>query len=62
LSIVYAVVSILLVILCLGVPAIATVFFFKRFGKAPRSNEDYLLEKIRDLENRIKKLEDEFYE
>jgi len=43
----------------LGIPVVITILLLKRFGKQPNSHEDYLLEKIRDLENRIKILEDE---
>ncbi len=53
--------SILLVIICLGLPIIITIILLKRFGKAPNNNEDYLLEKIRSLEARIKALEEELY-
>jgi len=50
--------SLVLVIIVLGLPVIITMFLLKRFGKQPNNNEDYLLEKIRELERRIKELED----
>lgn len=51
--------SILLIIIALGLPILITILLLKRFGKQPNSNEDYLLEKIRELEGRIKALEDD---
>jgi len=43
----------------MAIPILITILLLKRFRKQPNSNEDYLLEKIRELENRIKALENE---
>jgi len=51
--------NLILIFVALGVPIVITILLLKRFGKQPNSHEDYLLEKIRELENRIKVLEDE---
>lgn len=42
----------------MGVPIIITIILLKRFGK-DKNNEDYLLDKIRELERRIDELERE---
>lgn len=50
--------SLILIILALGIPVIVTILLLRYFNKYPKTNQDYLLEKIRELENRIKILED----
>jgi len=51
--------NLILILAAMGVPIVITILLLKRFGKQTNSHEDYLLEKIRELENRIKILEDE---
>lgn len=58
-SFIYSIMSLVLVIIAIGLPVIITILLLKRVGRGPNSNEDYLLEKIRELEARIKVLEDE---
>lgn len=58
-SFLYQFLNLTLIFIALGVPIVIAVILLKRFGKEPNSNEDYLLEKIRELENRIKALENE---
>lgn len=57
-SILYSIMSLILIIIALGVPIIITILLFRHFNKEPRTNQDYLLEKIRELESRIETLED----
>jgi len=52
--------SLVLVIFVLVVPVIITILLLKHFNKHPKTDQDYLLEKIRELENRIENLEDNF--
>lgn len=46
----------LIILALLGAPVVITILLLKRFGKT-RNNEDYLLEKIRELEGKMKELE-----
>jgi hypothetical protein len=46
-----------LIIMMLGAPVVITILLLKHFGNN-KGREENLLEKIRDLESRIKKLED----
>ncbi len=59
LSFLYPLMSIILIIIALGIPIVITILLLRRFSTKSNSHEDYLLEKIRELENRIKALEDE---
>ena len=61
LSFLYSFMSLILIAIALGIPVVITILLLRRFGKAPSSHEDYLLEKIRELEGRIKALEDEMF-
>ena len=58
-SFIYSIMSLILIIIAIGLPLVITIILLKRFGKGPNSHEDYLLEKIRELESRIKALENE---
>lgn len=58
LSFLYSFMSLILIILALGIPIIITILLLKHFSKQPSTEQDYLLEKIRELESRIKALED----
>ncbi|MBU5677169.1 hypothetical protein KQI88_12175 [Alkaliphilus sp. MSJ-5] len=60
-SFLYSFMSLILIAIALGIPVVITILLLRRFGKAPSSHEDYLLEKIRELEGRIKALEDEMF-
>lgn len=60
-SFLYSIMSIVLIVVALGIPIVITVLLLKHFGKQPNTNQDYLLEKIRELESRIKALEDEMF-
>jgi len=53
--------SLILIAIALGIPVVITILLLRRFSKGPSSHEDYLLEKIRELEGRIKALEDEMF-
>ncbi|QUH20085.1 hypothetical protein [Alkaliphilus sp. B6464] len=53
--------SLILIAIALGIPVVITILLLRRFSKEPSSHEDYLLEKIRELEGRIKALEDEMF-
>ncbi len=59
-SFLYSFMSLILIILALGIPIIVTILLLKYFNKHPKTSHDYLLEKIRELEDRIKILEDNF--
>lgn len=59
-SFLYSIMSLILIILALGIPIAITILLLRHFNKHPRTDEDYLLEKIRELENRIEILEDNF--
>ncbi|MFW5649705.1 MAG: hypothetical protein ACOCG5_11525 [Candidatus Alkaliphilus sp. MAG34] len=59
-SFLYSFMSLVLVIFVLVVPVIITILLLKHFNKHPKTDQDYLLEKIRELENRIENLEDNF--
>ncbi|MCC5911384.1 MAG: hypothetical protein JJT76_13185 [Clostridiaceae bacterium] len=51
--------NLILIIVLLGAPVIITVLLIRHFGKPKDSlqYEDYLIEKIRELERRIEELE-----
>lgn len=53
--------SLILIAIALGIPVVITILLLRHFSKGPSSHEDYLLEKIRELEGRIKALEDEMF-
>jgi len=55
-SILFQLMNLILIFLLLGVPVVITVLLLKHFGKN-KSKEDYLLEKINELERRIEALE-----
>lgn len=55
-SILFQLLNLFLVILLLGIPVVITVLLLRHFGKN-KGKDDYLLEKIRELESRIEKLE-----
>ncbi len=57
LSIFLQLTNVLLICLLLGVPVVITVLLLRHFGKG-RGKEDYLVEKIRELEERIRDLEE----
>ncbi len=59
-SFLYPLMSLILIILALGIPIIVTILLLRHFNRYPKTNQDYLLEKIRELENRIRVLEDKF--
>ncbi len=61
LSFLYSFMSLILIAIALGIPVVITILLLRRFSKGPSSHEDYLLEKIRELEGRIKALEDEMF-
>lgn len=53
--------SLVVLIIALGVPIIITILLIRHFGKKPNLHEDYLLEKIRELEARVEVLEEKPY-
>ncbi len=57
LSVFLQLINVLLICLLLGVPVVITVLLLRHFGKG-KGKEDYLLEKIRELEERIRTLEE----
>ena len=59
-SILFQLMNLILIFLLLGVPVVITILLLKHFGKS-KSKEDYLLEKINELERRIEVLEDKEY-
>lgn len=61
LSFLYSFMSLILIAIALGIPVVITILLLRHFSKGPSSHEDYLLEKIRELEGRIKALEDEMF-
>lgn len=56
-TILFQLLNFALIILMLGVPVVITILLLRHFGKN-KGREEYLIEKIRDLENRIKDLEE----
>lgn len=60
-SFIYSFMSLILIILALGIPIVITVLLLKHFSKQPSTEQDYLLEKIRELEGRIESLEENSY-
>lgn len=59
-GILYQIFNLILIIALLGVPIVITVLLLQYFGKNKNvSDEDFLIEKIRELERRIEALENE---
>ena len=56
-SCLYQGVNLLIVLILLGIPVVVTLLLFKRFQNQPQE-ETGLQEKIKELEDRIRQLED----
>ncbi|GAB6086557.1 hypothetical protein [Alkaliphilus crotonatoxidans] len=56
-SFLYQGVNLLIVLILLGIPVVVTLLLFKRFQNQPQE-ETGLQEKIKELEDRIRQLED----
>lgn len=56
-SFLYQGVNLLIILILLGIPVVATLLLFKRFQNQPQE-ETGLQEKIKELEDRIRQLED----